>query len=423
MATKDGDKIDRKQWLIDNKLEDAITVFEKRNVDIEELIDFEKEDLIEFAKDVLHLDVLARNRFIKAINKLKDIRNKNKPNNNNLDFNFNFQPQSFQPNKDSIIISNEEHKAKEQLYERNNEIAKLCYNITTAMDHQLEQSYSNTLIEINNIFDTINQQLISKKQQLMNDIINIEKQKTDTLKKQLLSLNEYMPILNDTKKQYYKHIEDKNLDIKSRKNIVLKLISNALNNNQNVCTFVTKPNIKFNIPSKTVNEFINKLEINNCDQPYPPDIIITKCTATRIAIKWEFKIHKPNSIQIQYAILPKIIDNDEKIEDKKQKNNKNKGKKRSFLSSIIGTNNSNNGEFDSGNESDIENTTENKSDTQSESETDFSDNSNDDKTSGYSTDTDNDESDYRKQQKRRKRYKQKRKRRKEKHRETNIELT
>jgi len=99
--SQEGQKFDRTKWLQENNLGDSQAIFDKRDVKIHELLEFSQEDLKfrntyvhvyisnsfgpltnlkktqpkkktrEFAKDVLKLDVLARNRLLKAIKKLR----------------------------------------------------------------------------------------------------------------------------------------------------------------------------------------------------------------------------------------------------------------------------------------------------------------------------------------------------------------
>eukprot|EP01084_Bolivina_argentea_P314722 545132_1 len=80
--SEEKDKIiDREQFLNHNKLGDIIDVFSKRDITIEKLLQFDKQDLKAFAKEV-GLDTLSQNRLVKAILKLKSssmISNKSKP--------------------------------------------------------------------------------------------------------------------------------------------------------------------------------------------------------------------------------------------------------------------------------------------------------------------------------------------------------
>ena len=89
--------IDVKQWLSDNQLLDVHEIFIKRDISIEEIVEFEISDLQlisitnymvhrhisdpytqlthrDFAKDI-GLDTLQKNRFVKGITKLKSSYN------------------------------------------------------------------------------------------------------------------------------------------------------------------------------------------------------------------------------------------------------------------------------------------------------------------------------------------------------------
>ncbi|ETO30436.1 hypothetical protein RFI_06685 [Reticulomyxa filosa] len=61
-----SDRVDVRSWLAVNKLSYVEKTFVERNIAIEELMDFDTEELKDFAKD-LKLDALATRRFIKAI--------------------------------------------------------------------------------------------------------------------------------------------------------------------------------------------------------------------------------------------------------------------------------------------------------------------------------------------------------------------
>eukprot|EP01083_Nonionella_stella_P280325 953658_1 len=73
MSTDPGNQpIDREKFLRENKLGDIVDIFVKRDIDIEELLEFDDENLRSFAKDI-GLDSLQQNRIVKAINKLKSV--------------------------------------------------------------------------------------------------------------------------------------------------------------------------------------------------------------------------------------------------------------------------------------------------------------------------------------------------------------
>ena len=65
----EGQTSARDQFLKDNKLGDVVDIFVKRDITIEELLEFDKPDLRQFAKE-LGLDALSQNRLVKAVGKL-----------------------------------------------------------------------------------------------------------------------------------------------------------------------------------------------------------------------------------------------------------------------------------------------------------------------------------------------------------------
>eukprot|EP01084_Bolivina_argentea_P078869 143119_1 len=69
MATGEG--INVAEWLKQNKLIHLQDIFLSKNITIEELVDFQDNELDEFAKNILKLDILSKKRFVKAINKIK----------------------------------------------------------------------------------------------------------------------------------------------------------------------------------------------------------------------------------------------------------------------------------------------------------------------------------------------------------------
>ena len=65
-GTQFGENISTSKWLKENKLEDKEHIFIERDITIEELCDFESQELADFAKDI-GLDTLARKRFVRGI--------------------------------------------------------------------------------------------------------------------------------------------------------------------------------------------------------------------------------------------------------------------------------------------------------------------------------------------------------------------
>ena len=73
-------EIDTKQWLKDNKLgePEIYNIFVKRNIMIEELTQFNNDDLKAFADDI-GLELLQKKRFIKGVERLKSKQNARRP--------------------------------------------------------------------------------------------------------------------------------------------------------------------------------------------------------------------------------------------------------------------------------------------------------------------------------------------------------
>ena len=62
--------IDVKKWLSENELIKLCEIFSKRNVKIEELCEFDDNELKQLSKDMT-LDMLDTKRFMKAVHKLQ----------------------------------------------------------------------------------------------------------------------------------------------------------------------------------------------------------------------------------------------------------------------------------------------------------------------------------------------------------------
>eukprot|EP01084_Bolivina_argentea_P151828 264964_1 len=140
--------IEVKEWLKANKLEDIYDVFTKRDITIEEICEFENDDILQFAQE-LNLDSLARNRFIKAIRKIKQ----NNPNQN-------ITSNIIQPRK--VIVSSIEQESLNKLYQQFDNCSQLQNSIRIGYD-TLDTVESECINNINIIFDDIIKQLMTKK--------------------------------------------------------------------------------------------------------------------------------------------------------------------------------------------------------------------------------------------------------------------
>eukprot|EP01084_Bolivina_argentea_P260326 439590_1 len=292
--------INVQQWLQSNKLSAVYNKFQSRNISIEEIIDFEDDDIKTFAKETLELDILGQRRFVKAIQKIKY---KNKP--------MATQKRMMSSlTKQTVIISSKEQECLTNLYQRYDECSKQQTTIQKALNPSNKNSINEYEIkcinDINNIFNEIIQKLIIQKNQLLQHINDINVNKQQLLKQQLNTLqNQYIPSLKAAENKYQQYAQGKikNFDI-------LNTINKSLNNGMTVLT--TQPKIEFNTANaiKITNKFLNLLKIDDCDRPFPPTTKILKVGSNSIIIAYDIQkqyyktIGKPIlKICIEYAII------------------------------------------------------------------------------------------------------------------------
>lgn len=282
---------------------EVIESLKSRDVSMEELLEFEIEDLKEFVKD-LKLDILSTNRFIKSIVKMKQ--------------------------KQHVIVSPEEHEGIIKLYEEYENCSTSMTNIQKNIE-TLNKSELNVIKDIENVIDSLINKIKNKKQSLLFDIDNLFDSKIKILEKQLNSMENYIKIVNDGKLKYdeYININTNDIDIKERKKLNLKMMNDILNKKDISISLLTQSNIQFNY--KKYNEKLNKLyqqsmKINDCDQPKQMKLELMKITDDSITINFalnEYDINgtkKVKQIVLEYAILPKsYIRKQQKKKKKKRK--------------------------------------------------------------------------------------------------------
>eukprot|EP01084_Bolivina_argentea_P277831 474475_1 len=312
--------IDIEQWLKSNKLSEIYAVFKRRDVTIEELIEFDENDLITFVKQDLKLDILQSKRFMKGINKIKQ---KNQ-----------LQPLSKPIIKHNVILSIKEQNALTKLYQRFDECSQIQMNIQNTLKqsnpNSLDQNSIKCQNDINVIFMEIKKQILNRKNELLKDIENIKNNKQQILTQQLNTLqSKYIPLIENNKNKYESYVNGSGQKIN-----IIKMVENVLsfNGNQIATTVLaTKPEIKYNI-NYTMNiydEFLNNLILNDCDVPFQTEFIIVNIEANCVCIKYDIdkkyydKIGKSlMKIAIEYAIVKN--DNDlwsdykENIDDKNE---------------------------------------------------------------------------------------------------------
>jgi len=304
--SEEGDAINVKEFLTSNKLADVLDIFVKREITIEELIEFDKDDLNEFGQSI-GLDLLQRKRFVKAVLKLQP-QGVSAP---QSAMTTTGQYISTSKSPQHVIVSPEEHEAISSLNVRYNETGKLIKDLEGSFA-KLEESSKQCKVSVNDGFKELINKLQIKKKELIDEVKEVQQSKKDKLNNQLIELQKYCKDITNGKKQYQEYIEDVNMDINKRKNKILNMIDNILNDSNVMLVMVTQPKIAFNVDNKAVQKFLDSLVIDDCDQPFPPVVFIVKIQHDRITIEWKmddkFQTNNTktiNAFEIEYAKLPK----------------------------------------------------------------------------------------------------------------------
>merc|ERR1712204_55145 len=106
---------------------------------------------------------------------------------------------------------------------------------------------------------------------------------------------------------------------------------------------VTQPKLAFNIDKKQVTKFIESLVIDDCDQPFPPLVVISKLDSDRIVILWSLdpKYQTGNTkeismFEVSWCKMPKTyVVKDEKEKLKKRRKNQKRREKRKRNANMI----------------------------------------------------------------------------------------
>eukprot|EP01084_Bolivina_argentea_P015880 29752_1 len=267
----DSPKMDINKFLNSIKIKNVENIrveLQKRDVDINELIEFSPQDLDAFLKTDLGLDTLSRNRFKKELNKLRP-----KPISKQLNI-------STQMPQRKIIISNQEQQALQSLYER--------YDVTSKLQNTIMEKLPNLDNEMTACIDSINKQfedilitlVQNRKQQLLENIDALNQKKLSQLNEQSEMLKVYQNELNNAKQKREQMV---NTNDRKASDIRLNILNKAIHSNNGFKYFITAPKIKFNnqLNDKYISLFCNSLELDTFDVPFKPYIIIY-----RLGFKW-----------------------------------------------------------------------------------------------------------------------------------------
>ena len=215
-------------------------IIKKRNVSIEELIEFNEIELKQFGTD-LGLDILSKNRLIKSIQKLKKINEPNK------------ECMTMSPPKQRVIISSLEYEAMSDLIDENNKTLSSMTQIEKALNILNEFAF-------NDIEDTINSMinnLKNKRNILLQNIDKIKNNKINILNQQTNSMENYLKTVSDAKLKYEQYTKDQTMDHKQRKKLILNMTKNIMDKSVISMSMITAPKIQFDVG--IYNKKLNKL--------------------------------------------------------------------------------------------------------------------------------------------------------------------
>ena len=297
--------IDVEQFLKDAKISDKAEYLKSREITIEELCEFDNEELQSFAINDLKLDALSKNRFIKAISKHQ------KPAPSTTPGGFTGLSMNYRPATHHVIVSPAEHNGITKLYQQYDKSSALSQTLQNSV-LSLNESQSIVINEIEQQFKYLYSTLQQKKESLLSLIDQQQQIKKQSLNQQLTEMENYINIVSNGKNKYEEYVSDSSLDMKRRKRLIVEMSEKILK--QGATQMVTAPKLQFNLEKqeKSLNKFVlNAMSINDCDQPRAPLLSIKKKSATQITIEYELHENdrtgpkKIEDIGIEYAILPK----------------------------------------------------------------------------------------------------------------------
>eukprot|EP01083_Nonionella_stella_P235185 827235_1 len=363
-------------WLSVNRVTDIEGVqkkFAERQITIEELLEFNENDLRSFCKE-LEFDTLTTTRIINGIkNTLKEsaapapaapaassnitddiipisdninndiimppfedgnilnipINNAEElPNNNNDIMNKNNKVQH-------VIVSPQEHEAMEKMYKKYDIASTLSENITKSYKI-IEENTQLAKDDLNEKFVLLFEQMKLRQEELVATIEELSKYKMDALKKQNNELKAYRIQISNGKKEYEQLISDVNMDIHRRKMEIMAMIKEIMDCKVPL-SMITEPDMKFLMPPPAISTFLNALGVDNCDRPTAPVLILEKVTFDTMTVSWQTEFdedmncvsnRKATEFQLCYAKFTKefIMSKKDrkrakkKVEKKKKKN-------------------------------------------------------------------------------------------------------
>ena len=299
-----GSVIDVKEFLNKNKLSDAFDIFSKRDITIEELMEFDEADLKQFGKDI-GLDVLQINRLIKSIKQLcpeKQEEKKQVPGTASM---YNRSSPIIQ-----VIVSEEEQRIISKFNNLYNIVLLMANNIRASFNI-LEENGKRAKQDLHNLYAKIISNLEEKRKELLTNLKEVDGGKQRELYQQINELKQHEKNINIAKMEYESLVSNPTLELKYRKKKIKKLMQNIQdkeNENKYICSpyhLITEPNISID---KSQFEYLQdvlfkNISISSCDFPSKPILSLKKQSHNSITIKWKTKKLKDNASYNKIPIL------------------------------------------------------------------------------------------------------------------------
>jgi len=311
--------VDVDQFLKENDFSGLKASFIEKQVSLEELADFTDSELNAFARD-LELDEEQTLRFITAIRKLKPLKSTStgvsgEPNVSSI----NKKSRDGGGNGDLIhlIISPQEHEAITKLHER--------YDKTTSLIKQLEQSFDTLKKngevceqDIGSRMEIVYKQVYEWQNKLFDLVESMKNLKIQRLQQQLDQLKGYRAEINQGKTKYQELIDDPSLDVQFRKKKVVGMVDDLLGRSDVPLLMVTQPKIEFGWNDQYLNTLLSHIIINDCDQPFPPHVMITSIRYSSAVLQVSIVAGELGrevlEFAVEFAVLPKDEDTKLKLE-------------------------------------------------------------------------------------------------------------
>jgi len=356
----EGGGVDVKKWLADNKLTEVEKVFLERDIQIEELADFEAAELADFAKD-LGLDTLQRRRFVKAIQDMRQAKNAYRGGESDgvitgttaitttttgipTSLTVTSRPGTFSTTFGSygesggvttssrsgnvhVMMSPQEHKAMNKLQQYLDKCNSLLQQLSQ-YPNTLKGSEADCGNDVNEKFDRVAAAIEDKRKQLVRDVDRLKQEKEFKLKEQLATLLGYQQMIGGGKQEYEAVMANAQLDVNTRKKEVVRMCQTILTRKGINLIMATQPKMQMPFEPSILEKFLKELEIDDCDQPQAPILTLIKTTYNTATVEWRMShpslIDKVQDFSIEFAVTRKL----EEKKSKKSKKKKGKHKKK-----------------------------------------------------------------------------------------------